>query len=90
MERIITLVLFFSIVGTVVGQGESRGLTGPRDPSSYPDPVTSPYRLPWRIGEAHLCVQGNRGIVSHRGTGEYSYDFSMPVSIDLVSSRPVS
>jgi murein DD-endopeptidase MepM/ murein hydrolase activator NlpD len=34
-----------------------------------------------------LCCQGNRGIVSHRGDGEFAYDFAMPVGSDVCAAR---
>lgn len=62
--------------------------TGPEEPSAYPDRATSPYRLPWPGGERRLCVQGNRGIVSHRAAdGEHAWDFAMPVGSTIVAAR---
>jgi hypothetical protein len=61
--------------------------TGPRDLSLYPLAADSPYRLPWPAGESHLCVQGNRGVVSHRGFEEFAYDFTMPVGSDVLAAR---
>jgi hypothetical protein len=62
-------------------------LTGPADLSVYPAAASSPYRLPWPVGVTRLCIQGNRGIVSHRGAGEYSYDFAMPVGSVFCAAR---
>lgn len=62
-------------------------LTGPRDISLYPDPATSPYKLPWRGGVTRFCVQGNRAVVSHRDWEEYAFDFVMPVGSDVVAAR---
>lgn len=61
--------------------------TGPEDISHYPPAAQSPYRLPWAAGQAHLCVQGNRGIVSHRGWERFAYDFAMPVGTDVCAAR---
>jgi murein DD-endopeptidase MepM/ murein hydrolase activator NlpD len=61
--------------------------TGPRDLSLYPPRESSPYLLPWPAGESHLCVQGNCGVVSHRGWDEFSYDFTMPVGSDVLAAR---
>ena len=61
--------------------------TGPRELDHYPEAKSSPYRLPWRAGESHFCAQSNRGIVSHRGWGEYAYDFMMPVGSDVCAAR---
>jgi murein DD-endopeptidase MepM/ murein hydrolase activator NlpD len=62
-------------------------LTGPRDPDSYPPRESSPYRLPWPGGVTHLCVQGNRAVVSHRDREEHAYDFAMPVGSDVCAAR---
>ena len=61
--------------------------TGPRHLSLYPTPATSPYFLPWPAGISHLCIQGNRGIVSHRGWEEFAYDFAAPVGSDICAAR---
>lgn len=61
--------------------------TGPRHLEQYPLADTSPYRLPWRTGEAHLCIQGNRAIVSHRGWDEFAYDFTMPEGTAICAAR---
>jgi hypothetical protein len=81
------------IVLGVLGLGLGVGVvlyafyTGPRDLATYPPQADSPYRLPWPAGVAHLCSQSNRGVVSHRGSGEYSYDFAMPVGSDVCAAR---
>jgi murein DD-endopeptidase MepM/ murein hydrolase activator NlpD len=62
-------------------------LTGPRDLDRYPPADASPYRLPWRAGVGHLCVQGNRGFISHFGEAELAYDFAMPVGTDVCAAR---
>jgi hypothetical protein len=62
-------------------------LTGPHELSRYPPAANSPYRLPWPAGVTRLCTQSNRGIVSHRGTEEFAYDFAMPVGSDVCATR---
>src|SRR5262249_60774567 len=62
-------------------------LTGPHDLDRYPAAGSSPYRLPWPGGLTRLCVQGNRGLVSHRGRGEFAYDFAMPVGSHVCAAR---
>ncbi len=62
-------------------------LTGPQAVEKYPPAEKSPYRLPWKAGQTHLCVQSNRGIVSHRGWQQYAYDFSMPVGTEICAAR---
>ena len=61
--------------------------TGPRDLDRYPQAISSPYKLPWPPGMAWLCVQSNRGIVSHRGYEEFAFDFKMPVGSDVCAAR---
>ena len=61
--------------------------TGPKDISQYPPAAQSPYRLPWAAGQAHLCVQSNRGIVSHHGWEQFAYDFAMPVGTPVCAAR---
>jgi murein DD-endopeptidase MepM/ murein hydrolase activator NlpD len=61
--------------------------TGPRNLSQYPPAANSPYYLPWPAGITWRCVQGNRGVVSHRGFEEFSYDFAMPVGSDVCAAR---
>jgi murein DD-endopeptidase MepM/ murein hydrolase activator NlpD len=55
----------------------------------YPDPVTSDYILPWRVGESYRIGQGNCGPGSHAaGTiVEYAYDILMPIGTPIVASR---
>jgi len=61
--------------------------TGPEDLSQYPPAAQSPYRLPWAAGQTRRCVQGNRGVVSHRGWEQFAYDFGMPVGTDVLAAR---
>jgi murein DD-endopeptidase MepM/ murein hydrolase activator NlpD len=61
--------------------------TGPRDLASYPARESSPYKLPWPAGQTWLCGQSNRGLVSHRGAGEFAFDFMMPEGSDVCAAR---
>ncbi|MCC6143250.1 MAG: M23 family metallopeptidase [Candidatus Hydrogenedentes bacterium] len=61
--------------------------TGPHDLDRYPDPAASPYLLPWPGGVTWLCIQSNRGVVSHRGREEFAYDFKMPEGSPVVAAR---
>jgi murein DD-endopeptidase MepM/ murein hydrolase activator NlpD len=61
--------------------------TGPADLAGYPAAATSPYRLPWPAGVTRLCIQSNRGIVSHRAAEEYAYDFAMPIDSVFCAAR---
>jgi murein DD-endopeptidase MepM/ murein hydrolase activator NlpD len=62
-------------------------LTGPAGLAGYPAAASSPYRLPWPAGVTRLCIQSNRGIVSHRGAEEHAYDFAMPVGSVFCAAR---
>ncbi|MFA7693074.1 MAG: M23 family metallopeptidase [Candidatus Hydrogenedentes bacterium] len=62
-------------------------LTGPQDLSLFPQPEDSPYFLPYPKGRSYFCVQGVRGVVSHRGTGRFAYDFLMPVGSPVCAAR---
>lgn len=61
--------------------------TGPADLETYPDAATSPYRLPFPAGKTWLCVQSNRGIVSHRKGERFAYDFAMPEGAEVCAAR---
>ena len=62
-------------------------LTGPEDLSAFPPRESSPYVLPWAKGVSRFCVQGVRGIVSHRGDSRFAYDFYMPVGSEIQAAR---
>ena len=62
-------------------------LTGPRNLSQFPPAEESPYLLPWPADIRYFCVQGVRGVVSHRGDSEFGYDFYMPVGSDIAAAR---
>ena len=61
--------------------------TGPRNLERYPGRDGSPYKLPWPAGLSWLCIQSNRGIVSHRGSEEFAFDFKMPEGSDVCAAR---
>jgi hypothetical protein len=55
----------------------------------YPNPSTSPYVLPFRVGESYRLHQGNCTFLSHvqqSGQG-FAYDFLMPIGSDIVAMR---
>jgi len=55
----------------------------------YPDPDTSPYKLPFPKDKMHQCVQGHHGIWSHNLKTEQTYavDFSHDQGDDVVAMR---
>ncbi|HOC72030.1 MAG TPA: M23 family metallopeptidase [Candidatus Hydrogenedentes bacterium] len=61
--------------------------TGPADLETYPNAATSPYRLPYPAGKTWLCVQSNRGIVSHQKGERFAYDFAMPEESEVCAAR---
>lgn len=82
------LKLFKSALVAVTATGTGIALlSGPTDLSQYPVPDVSPYQLPWKAGVDRLCVQGNRGFVSHQGVGRFAWDFAMPVGSDVCAAR---
>lgn len=62
-------------------------LTGPENLDDYPKQAGSPYQLPWAAGVERICVQGNRGFVSHHGGGRFAWDFAMPVGSKVCAAR---
>ncbi len=60
---------------------------GPRNLDRYPDRASSPYLLPFEAGTRARCVQGNNGLVSHNGKGEFAYDFFMPTGTTVHAAR---
>ena len=71
----------------VIGAALFFMLTGPQDLSQFPPSEESPYLLPWPEGIDRFCVQGVRGVVSHRGNSQFSYDFYMPIGSDICAAR---
>ena len=55
----------------------------------YPDWQSSPYVLPYAVGEEFLVIQGNCAPPGngHRGVNRYSYDFDMPIGTPFVAAR---
>lgn len=55
----------------------------------YPDPSTSLYVLPFKVGESYALYQGNCGPFSHfLGTSQqFAYDFIMPIGAEVVAMR---
>jgi murein DD-endopeptidase MepM/ murein hydrolase activator NlpD len=83
--RRIAVCTFFALLSIALGL--YLVYTGPANRADYPPAATSPYRLPWPSGKTHLCIQSNRGIVSHRGHEEFSFDFAMPVGSVFCAAR---
>ena len=56
---------------------------------TYPDQSTSPYVLPYSIGETYAVAQGNCTAGRHRANAgqQFAYDFAMPLGTTLIASR---
>lgn len=56
---------------------------------TYPEQSTSPYLLPYSVGETYTVVQGNCANFSHRANinQQFAYDFLMPIGTTLLASR---
>lgn len=78
----------------------SDGPSEPEEPCGvYPDWVSSPYVLPYRVGTAHEVVQGNCTPAtedswnSHGAYGPFggpwafAYDFLMPIGTEIIAVR---
>jgi len=85
--------MFLKILGALLavllvsGIGVYWIATGPQHLEQYPSASASPYRLPYPADKTWLCVQSNRGVVSHRGWEQFAYDFAMPVGSDICAAR---
>jgi len=77
----------FALVALLVAGGLAGCPYGPRGLERYPPREQSPYLLPFQPGYRTLCVQGNNGMVSHNGDGEYAYDFLCAVGTPVAAAR---
>jgi len=72
----------------VSGCGGATAPTGIVPCGPYPDQATSPYVLPYPVGDTYAVYQGNCGLISHLvGTSwKYAYDFRMDVGSIVVAT----
>lgn len=54
---------------------------------NYPDWESSPYVLPFPVGNSFRISQGNCTSASHQGTLRYSYDIEMPFGSVVTAAR---
>ena len=88
MRLLVGKILAGALAAIAVTGGAVYGFaTGPTQLDRYPAAATSPYHLPYPAGKTYLCVQSNRGVVSHRGWEQFAYDFAMPVGSDICAAR---
>jgi hypothetical protein len=77
IQRSLPLVLLLAGLGCV-------------SPSPSPPEVVDAlpeYRLPYRAGTRHLCIQGGPGLFGHRGDERYAVDFKMEVGTAVHAAR---
>lgn len=84
------------LVVAIQGCGGGNGERHPTDPTckeaaagTYPEQSTSPYVLPYSIGETYAVGQGNCTTGSHRSSAgqQFAYDLAMPIGTTLIASR---
>jgi hypothetical protein len=75
------------------GENDTDGEYNPRGGAfdGYPDPSSSPYRLPFQLDTAQMCEQGNQGLASHNDFSTsmlvYAYDFPMDQGEPVLAAR---
>lgn len=91
MHRIRPAGVFLAMALAGCGGGSSGG--SPEDSNScgpYPPQSTSPYVLPYQVGQAYLVKRGNCSGAGAHSAGmrlQYAYDFKMPIGTPVVASR---
>lgn len=85
------LFSFFLVAAAAISCGEgptapdhTRGCAG-----AYPTRETSPYVLPYGVGQMFRVGQGNCGPGSHASGSivQFAYDFLMPIGTEIVAAR---
>lgn len=89
------LTAFLGFVPSLFSNKEGDTAGGTYNPDGadfdgYPDPATSPYRLPWTQGLSVYLGQGNQGLFSHHAlTGQtYAFDFGLDQDEVVRAARP--
>jgi murein DD-endopeptidase MepM/ murein hydrolase activator NlpD len=88
------LVLLIAVLALpCVGCGGSLAPAPPSEVAQcgpYPDQATSPYVLPYPVGDTHRVFQGNCSNISHLPDTiyQYAYDFSMTMGSPVVAAAP--
>ncbi|MCB0322281.1 MAG: M23 family metallopeptidase [Bdellovibrionales bacterium] len=57
------------------------------DGKEYPEQGSSPYMLPWQVGEQYTVGQGNCTRDSHSEDQAYAYDFDMDIGTAVTAAR---
>lgn len=83
------LGLFLTTTLAVVACGGPTSPSTAACPGPYPGQGTSPYVLPWQIGERYRIRQGNCGSGSHAAGSivQYAYDVLMPIGTPILAAR---
>lgn len=82
---VILLVLAFAVVGIGCSSDSSDAGLPDLEFMRFPDPATSPYCLPYPIGEKATVSQTWGDTDTHRG--RFAIDFSMPFGAEITAAR---
>ncbi len=87
MNRCVVALLTIALVVVVsgCGSGSSDSSLPDLEPMRFPDPATSPYCLPYPIGETATVSQAWGDTGTHRG--RFAIDFSMPFGAEIAAAR---
>ena len=82
-------ILVAAAVAVAIGVGSAVHLVlvGSVEGLSLPSREETPYVLPWAVGEAHHCSQGNQSLATHRGEHSAAWDFSMWLGTPVLAAR---
>jgi len=95
LRKHIGAILVVILLAGCGGDGSGGAGSGPSGNSSGPAPVcggfgdwqTSPYVLPYPVGESYEVNQGNCSGFGHSGFWQYGYDFIMPIGTVVAAAR---
>jgi murein DD-endopeptidase MepM/ murein hydrolase activator NlpD len=79
------LVISLVVVGSGCGSGSSDSELPDLEVMRFPDPATSPYCLPYPVGETAWVSQPWGDTGTHRG--RFAIDFSMPFGAEITAAR---
>lgn len=83
------ILLLFSVLALACSGSTPTSPGGSSTCGPWPDQASSPYVLPFGVGESYLLAQGNctPGTHSSGSRDAYAYDFSMPIGTPVVAAR---
>lgn len=86
MRGVLSLLLGLVAIGVVACGGDTSETSLPDlEPMRFPETSSSPYCLPYPIGESARVSQSWSESGSHRG--RFAYDFSMPFGAEITAAR---